>query len=507
MDPNSDSMVLIVDDRDASRYVTERVLRRAGFDTAEASSGEEAVALARSMKPDVVLLDINLPDIDGYEVCRRLRADESTSGAAIVQLSATFESPEYQVRGLEGGADTFLVAPVEPTVLVATVRAMLRLRRAEARLREVDRRKDEFLAMLAHELRNPLAPLFYCLDSLERPQAAGADLAATLGIMRRQTEHLRSLVDDLVDMSRITQNKLALRLAPVSLREVIDAAVEARRSELEAMQRTLTVSLPDAPVELEADRVRLAQVFGNLLSNSIQYTEQGGRIRIEADAEDEDVVVTISDDGIGILAEDLDRIFELFVQVRKPGNGLGIGLALVDRLVQMHGGSIRAASDGRGRGSTFTVRLPRRTQAARIEEATRPSGADDEPDARKVLVVDDNVDAADSMVQLLKMMNQDVRASYGGRDAIAVAGEFRPDVIFMDVTMPDMDGLESVERIRREDWSGKTLICSLSGHGQPADVARSKEAGADLHLVKPISRAQLVSVLSRSRDDTRNGAS
>ncbi|HEX5419806.1 MAG TPA: hybrid sensor histidine kinase/response regulator, partial [Gammaproteobacteria bacterium] len=321
---NEDSLVLIVDDRDASRYMTERTLRQAGFRTAQAACGEEALSAVRAESPDVVVLDINLPDIDGYEICRRLRADGSMSSMAIIQMSATFESPEHRVRGLEGGADTFLVAPVEPTVLVATVRAMLRLRQAETRLREFDRRKDEFLAMLAHELRNPLAPLIYCIDSLEERGPSAAEIKRILPIMRRQTEHLVRLVDDLIDMSRITQNKLTLRRRRVELAEVIATAVEARRPELEAKSQSLTVDLPREPVEFDADPVRLAQVFGNLLSNAVKYSREGGSIRITAKTERDAAVVAVSDEGIGISTEHLDPIFDLFVQVGKPGTGLGI---------------------------------------------------------------------------------------------------------------------------------------------------------------------------------------
>ncbi len=498
MTDNSESLVLVVDDRDATRYVTVRVLRAAGFATLEASTGAEALALAAAHKPDVVLLDINLPDISGFEVCARPRADEATAAVAIVQISATFEAPEYQVRGLEGGADTFLVAPVEPTVLVATVRAMLRLRRAEARLREFDRRKDEFLATLAHELRNPLAPLFYCLDLLEDPALPEPDMQQTLAVMRRQSEHLHRLVDDLVDMSRITQNKLTLRVAPVTLQEIVAAAVEARRPELEARGQRLELDLPKAPVELEADLVRLAQVFGNLLSNASRYSDEGSRISIRAEVETEHVVVTVSDEGVGISAEDLERVFEPFVQLRKPGGaGLGIGLALVYRLVQMHGGTIHAASEGPGRGSTFTLRLPRRPVPA-----ASPSDGEPEDRAvprRRVLVVDDNVDAAESMVRLLAAMGQDVKAVYGGREAVETAEALPPEVVFMDISMPGMDGLECIRRMRGEAWGEATVICTLSGHGLPDDVESSLAAGADLHLVKPIGRAELTRALTARR--------
>lgn len=491
---NEDCLVLIVDDRKAARYVTERILRQAGFRTIQAEGGEEALAIAKAQNPDVVVLDIKMPDIDGYEICRRLREDGSTSGMAIIQMSATFESAEHRVRGLEGGADAFLVAPVEPTVLVATVRAMLRLRRAEVRLREFDRRKDEFLATLAHELRNPLAPLLYCLDSLERHEAAG-EITRALPIMRRQTEHLVRLVDDLIDMSRITQNKLTLRMRRIVLQEIIDIAVEARAPELEARSQTLSLDLAGAPIELDGDPVRLAQVFGNLLSNAVKYSPKGSRIRIAAKTEGGCASVAVSDEGVGISPKDLGRIFDLFVQVGEPGGGLGLGLPLVSRLVQMHGGQVAASSPGVNQGSTFTVTLPLAARPSEAAEPARDATAERRP-SKKVLVVDDNRDAVDALVALLHALEQDARPAYSGQEALEAAREFNPDIVFMDISMPDMNGLESIERMRSEPWGRDALICALSGHGQPSDIARSKAAGADLHLVKPIGRKMIERVLA-----------
>jgi signal transduction histidine kinase len=277
------------------------------------------------------------------------------------------------VRALEGGADTFLAHPVDPTVLVATVRAMLRLRHAEAQLREFDRRKDEFLATVAHELRNPLAPLRYCLELLD--QGSGRrGLDECLPIMKRQTDHLIRLVDDLADMSRITQNKLTLRLARVDVGHLLQTAIEARRAEVESKRLTLTTDVPDEPIMLYADAVRLTQVFGNLLSNGVRYTPEGGRIDIAVRVEPgEAVVVTFEDDGEGIAKADLARIFNLFVQVGRQGTGLGIGLALVQRIVKMHGGTVHATSRGLGLGSTFTVRRCRLRTSRRTARASRRS--------------------------------------------------------------------------------------------------------------------------------------
>ncbi|HET7609866.1 MAG TPA: response regulator, partial [Gammaproteobacteria bacterium] len=445
-----------------------------------------------------------LPDIDGFEVCKALRRNPSLPSLAIVQMSATFEAAEYKVRALEGGADTFLSDPVEPTVLVATVRAMLRLRHAEMQLREFDRRKDEFLATVAHELRNPLAPLRHCVEWLEQSPDAVSALQACLPIMRRQSDHLIRLVDDLADMSRITQNKLTLRLSSVDLLQTLEAAIDEHRAELEAKEQELDLDLPERPLILAADAVRLSQVFGNLLANGIRYTPRGGRISVAVRETGAHATVTFADTGEGIDPKDIDRIFDLFVQVAPHRTGLGIGLALVHRIVDMHGGSISASSPGRGAGSTFTVRLPlgapevvddERRDAVQFRESLAPRAT--VPTPRRVLVVDDNVDVADSLAQLLKAMDHDVRVAYRGPDGVAAYSEFAPDVVLMDINMPGMDGLEAIAKIRAVTGGDRTLICTLSGHGK-AHAQRAFEAGADGHLVKPIGRAELSAVLERA---------
>ena len=502
MAANTPPLILVVDDSEPGRYVAVRTLRNAGFRTIETASGLEALSLADSERPDLVLLDIRLPDIDGFEVCKQLRRNQNLPSLAIIQQSATFEAAEYKVRALEGGADTFLADPVEPTVLVATVRAMLRLRTAEQQLREFDRRKDEFLATVAHELRNPLAPLRHCVELLaESPES----LQTCLPIMRRQADHLVRLVDDLADMSRITQNKLTLRLSSVDIRQALQGAIEEHRPDLESKSQTLDVDIPDHPVVLAADAVRLGQVFGNLLANGIRYTPEGGHITITVRATAEEATVTFTDDGEGIAPQDLARIFDLFVQVTPHTTGLGIGLALVHRIVQMHGGSITASSPGRGAGSTFTVRLPMgelevktddRREAVQFRESARPK-SQAAPRTQRVLVVDDNPDVADSLAKLLESMRHDVRVAYRGQEAVQAYSEFSPHVVLMDINMPDMDGLEAIAKIREAPGGARTLICTLSGHGK-THVLRAFEAGADGHLVKPIGRAELSAVLARA---------
>jgi signal transduction histidine kinase len=506
MPPPQQPLILVVDDSEQGRYVNVRVLRNAGFRTIEAANGTDAVALAASAKPDLVLLDIRLPDIDGFEVCRQLRQHADLRSLAIVQTSATFEAPEYRVRALEGGADTFLADPIEPTVLVATVRAMLRLRNAEAQLREFDRRKDEFLATVAHELRNPLAPLRHCIEWLEQsPDSEGA-LRASLPIMRRQSDHLIRLVDDLAELSRITQNKLTLQLALTDLLQALQSSVEEHRAELAAKKQELVIDIPDHPIILLGDAVRLSQVFGNLLANAVRYTPPRGRISITIRESGGIASIMFKDTGEGIEPKDLERIFDLFVQVAPHRTGLGIGLALVQRIVQMHGGSITADSSGRGGGSTFTVRLPLaapavteiedRRASVQFRDSLRPARAGP-VSPQRILIVDDNGDAADSLAKLLASMGQDVRVVYSGRDAIEAYAAFSPGVVLMDIDMPDMDGLEAIGRIRASSGGARALICTLSGHGK-THAARAFAAGADGHLVKPVGRDHLCLVLERA---------
>jgi CheY-like chemotaxis protein len=383
---------------------------------------------------------------------------------------------------------------------------MLRLRRAEAQLREFDRRKDEFLATVAHELRNPLAPLRHSIEWLEQAPDQQEALTACLPIMRRQSDHLVRLVDDLADMSRITQNKLTLRLSSIDILQALQTSIEEHRTDLEAKEQTLEVDVPGHPVTLAADAVRLSQVFGNLLANGIRYTPRGGRISITVRKTAEDATLTFTDTGEGIDPKDLERIFDLFVQVAPHRTGLGIGLALVHRIVQMHGGSITASSPGRGCGSTFTVRLPlgepevksdERREAAQFRDSFRPRRNGPAARTLRVLVVDDNVDVADSLSTLIVSMEHEVRVAYRGEEGVRAFAEFSPDVVFMDINMPDMDGLQAIAKIRETPSGARALICTLSGHGK-GHAARAFEAGADGHLVKPVSRAELGAVFERA---------
>jgi PAS domain S-box-containing protein len=400
-------------------------------------------------------------------------------------------------RELPGGSVVWDGIAVEITERVEMEQALL----------EADRKKDEFIALLGHELRNPLAPI---RNGLQVMRLAGGDanvVAQARDMMDRQLGHMVRLIDDLLDVSRVSRNKMQLRKARVTLADVVGSAVETARPLIEAARHELVVTLPPEPVVLDADLTRLAQVLSNLLTNSAKYTEAGGKIWLTAELasrerERPEVILSVRDTGIGIPAEALPTIFDMFSQVdrtlERTTGGLGIGLALVRGLVEMHGGTVAAASDGPGRGSTFTVRLP-------VVPAADPGPRPEAPAAngrpagggpRRVLVVDDNRDAAASMAQMLRLLGHEVSTAHDGAEAVEAAEGFRPDVVLMDVGMPRLNGHEATRRIRERPWGRGVRVVALTGWGQDVDRVRSKEAGCDGHLVKPVSLSDLERALA-----------
>ena len=383
-------------------------------------------------------------------------------------------------------------------------RAEAALQAALEALKEADRRKDEFLALLAHELRNPLAPLRNGLEVMRLAPDDANLIARSRDMMDRQLSHMVRLVDDLLDISRISRNKMELRRSRVLLADVVGSALEIARPALDAAGHELEVSLPPEPIPLDADLTRLAQVFGNLLNNSAKYTEPGGRIWLTAMRQGDLVCVGVRDTGIGIPESALPNIFDMFSQVdrsiERSTGGLGIGLALVKGLVEMHGGTVEAASPGEGQGSTFTVKLPilkdREESAPGTQSGERPESAGSK---RRILVVDDNRDSAASMATMLRLMGNEIRTAHDGLEALELAEQFRPQVILMDLGMPRLNGYEAARRIREQPWGGDVAIIALTGWGQEVDRARSKEAGCDGHLVKPVNLPDLENLLAELR--------
>ncbi len=376
----------------------------------------------------------------------------------------------------------------------------------EEQLRLTDRRKDEFLATLAHELRNPLAPLQNALHILRLDPAGGDAGRSALAIMERQMQQMVRLVDDLLDVSRITRGRLELRREITRFDALVADAVETVRPLLASLGHQLDVQLPDEQLVLDADPHRLAQVFANLLNNAAKYTDPGGRIALHAKHAGNEIVITVTDSGIGIAPELASQIFDVFVQadtaLERSRGGLGIGLTLVRSLVEMHGGTVAVRSDGLGKGSEFTVRLP-------LAAATRPALPADalpmppvEPGALRILVVDDNRDAADTLAMSLGMLGHDVRTVYEAPRVVDTAAGFQPELVFMDIGMPRMNGYDVARAIREQEWGGDTMLVALTGWGKEDDRAKSRAAGFDHHLVKP---AELDEIL-RLCDVARNHA-
>ena len=369
-------------------------------------------------------------------------------------------------------------------------------------LREQDQRKDEFLATLAHELRNPLAPISNGLELIRLSNNNPATIEKATSIMHRQIEQMVRLVDDLLDVARISRNKLALRKEVVDLETVVRNAVETSRPMLTAAKNDLRVELPQEPVLLDADPVRLAQVFSNLLNNAAKYSAPGGRISLVATQGGDELTVNVSDTGIGIEPAKLSQIFGMFVQLdaseQQVQSGLGVGLTLVQRLVQMHGGSIEARSEGVGKGSEFVVRLPVLPQREKAAPAVPQVSEERAARPRRILVVDDNLDSAESLAMMLTLSGHEVAMAHDGEEAVRLAGEFQPDVAFLDLGMPKLDGYEAARTIRRQSWGKKIMLVALTGWGQQEDKRRSREAGFDAHLVKPIDFVALEELVAQS---------
>lgn len=374
-----------------------------------------------------------------------------------------------------------------------------KLRQLAAELSQADRRKDEFLATLAHELRNPLAPIRAGLQLMKLAGGQAATIEQARSIMERQVTQMVRLVDDLMDVSRISRGKIELRKERIPLVAILNSAVETSRPLIEQMGHELTITLPKQPLIVDADMTRLAQVFLNLLNNAAKYSDRGGRITLAVERQGSNVVVSVKDTGVGIAADQLPHIFDMFTQVdrslEKSQGGLGIGLTLVKRLVEMHGGRVEAKSEGPGKGCEFVVRLPVVIEASKPQE----SGGEAEQPAKsshRVLVVDDNRDGADSVAMMLRIMGNDVRTAYDGQAGVEMAGEFRPDVILLDIGLPKLNGYEACHRIREQAWGKGVVLIAVTGWGQDDDRRRSHEAGFDHHIVKPVDLQTLMKMLA-----------
>ncbi len=426
--------------------------------------------------------------VDHFQT-ERLRSD-----GTLVPVSLTISPIVDEARNVIGASKIVRDVTREKQAAAERERLADHLRKLAAELSEADRRKDEFLATLAHELRNPLAPLRNMLEILKRAEDDREMARQALDTMDRQLEQLVRLVDDLLDLSRVTHNRLELRMGPVDLASVLDQAVQACRPLAEAAGHDVQVALPRERVRLRADAVRLAQVFGNLLNNSCKYTGPGGRIRVTAERQGSDVLVTVGDTGAGIPPDKLAGIFEMFAQVdrslERSQGGLGIGLTLVKQLTEMHGGTVEARSAGEGQGSEFVVRLPITDEGA---EPVAPAAQPARP--RRILVVDDNRDAATSLAMLLQITGNETYLAHDGAAAYRALEEHRPELALLDIGLPALNGYEVCRRVREQPWGREILLFALTGWGQEEDRRKSQEAGFDGHLVKPVDYPALLALL------------
>ncbi len=409
--------------------------------------------------------------------------------------------PDGRVRWLAGRGTLQRDADGAPAVLTGLVIDIGDLKALEDSLKASDRRKDEFLAILAHELRNPLAPIRSAARILTTENLGAGELAWCRDVIQRQVQQMARLLDDLLDVSRITQRRLRLEKEIVDLATVVATAVETARPEIDARRHRLTLSLPPEPILVEVDPGRLSQVLSNLLNNAARYTEPGGEIALEAGRAGDDVRVTVRDTGVGMTAADLRGVFEMFTQVRsaldRSQGGLGIGLALVRGLVELHGGRVQADSAGPGRGSTFTVTLPCRRSspvvAPEVANHTAPPLV-----GRRILVADDNRDAADSLAMLLELQGHETRVAYDGREALEVFAAFHPEIVLLDIGMPELNGYEVAERIRLAPGGRAVVLAALTGWGQQQDKRQAKSAGFDHHFAKPVDPDLLLATLQES---------
>ena len=484
----------------ADGALTTKILAKAGIDCDSCATYEEFIAAFRDGAGALMLAEeAVLVHIDA--LARALGRQPAWSDIPLLILTRTgADSVATETAVAMLGNVTLLERPVRVAALLSVVRTALRARarqyqmraelaermRGEEALRLADARKDEFLATLGHELRNPLAPMLTGLRMLRTTDVRDPMIERVTAVMDRQLGHLQRLVDDLLEVSRITRGIIEVRREPVDLGFSLRAAVETSRSAVDSHQHTLHIAMPDVPIIVIGDSTRLTQIFANLLNNAAKYTDVGGEIWLTAEVRDGRAVVTVRDNGIGIEPDQLTSVFEMFTQVarstRHTQGGLGIGLTLVRSLVSLQGGDVEATSEGPGRGSTFVVRLP---LAAKAQVRSSPAEPLASFASRRVLVVDDNIDAAEMLAALLTTLGATVAVATNGVHALRTAASFEPDVVVLDIGMPGMDGYEVARQLRMRPEHAHVLLIALTGWGQEDDLRRSQEAGFDHHLVKP----------------------
>lgn len=550
--------ILLVDDQPARLLSYESILGELGQNLVSARSGHEA--LEKLLKDDfaVVLLDVSMPGMDGFETAAMIHDHPRFERTPIIFVTGVHISELDRLKGYKMGAVDYVSIPVVPEILRSKVAVLVELHcqrreleqlnrtlelantnlqaektrqlealnldltkanselahtnlmlqaeiaerlRVEKAMREADRHKDEFLAMLAHELRNPLAPIRNAVQIMARLPIENPQLLWARDVIDRQAVHLTRLVDDLLDVSRITRGVINLAREPVRLSAVVARAVETVQPTINERHHELTVVCEDDSLTLEGDMTRLTQIVGNLLNNAAKYTNPSGRIEVRIEQDGSHGLVRIRDNGIGIAPESMSKLFNLFSQLHtgteRTQGGLGIGLALVRKLVEMHGGQVTAASDGVDRGSEFVVKLPLMGAMTSSSASVQPADElkPDTSSGRRILLADDNRDALESLALLLECSGHEICMANDGAEALSSAESWKPEIALLDIGMPELDGYEVARRIRAESWGQKIVLVALSGWGQAEDMRRSREAGFDAHLVKPLDFDALASLL------------
>jgi signal transduction histidine kinase len=549
--------ILLVDDQHARLLSYQTILEELGQNLITAGSGIEA--LERLMKDEfaLVLLDVSMPGMDGFETAAMIHDHPRFERTPIIFVTGVHVTEFDRLKGYKLGAVDYVSIPIVPEILRSKVAVLVELHvqrlklqelnealskanielqaektrelealnhdlqsanaglahanmalqaeiaermRAEVALKDADRRKDEFLAILAHELRNPLAPIRNAVEIMARISVDNPQVKWSRDVIDRQSTHLTRLVDDLLDISRITRGVIKLAREPVSIGTVVSRAVETLQPVIAEHKHQLTIDCPDDDsLVVVGDVTRLTQVLGNLLNNAAKYTNPGGSIELGVRREDDWVEVSVKDNGIGIPQESVSRLFHLFSRLkgtddRTPG-GLGIGLALVRTLVEMHDGKVSVVSEGENRGSEFRVRLPVTKGVTVTPLAHAASDVRIQVERCRILIADDNQDALDTLGLLLEVDGHEVFKTTDGGAALEAALHWKPDVAFLDIGMPVLDGYATARGIRKESWGRDMMLVALSGWGQREDMARSRDAGFDLHLVKPVSADAIAKVL------------
>jgi len=556
--------ILLVDDQPARLLTYQSILNELGQNLVLAHSGREALDKLMHSEFAVVLLDVSMPDMDGFETAEMIHAHPRFEKTPIIFVIGIHVSELDRLRGYKAGAVDYVAIPVVPEILRSKVAVLVELyckrhelrqlnrilanankqlaeanltlqaektrelealnatlqhanaelertnrslqrevterARAEQALHEADRNKDEFLAMLAHELRNPLAPIHNALQ-LMRMQSSAAQSQWAQEVIARQLAALTRLVDDLLDVSRITRGKITLAREPLEVGSLITRALETIEPLIQERGHTVTLEMPPERLRVDGDATRLTQALGNVLGNAAKYTDRGGRIALNCARVGSEVEIRVRDNGIGIPAELLPRIFDLFTQLDRRSDhsisGLGIGLALVRRLVEMHGGNVSAVSAGAGTGSEFLIRLPLLWEATRAAEPAPAAASVEVPTVpRRILLADDNPDALESLALVLRLKGHEVFSAANGALALETAVRHMPEVALLDIGMPLLDGYEVARRIRAQEWGKAVTLVALTGWGQESDRRRSQEAGFDTHLVKPLDLDKLSALLA-----------